>query len=59
MRQPFQDYLDKIQACVKEHNETKLSDLCRQAYADYCNGLLSEEEYTKIYIQCMDYAYPR
>lgn len=59
MKQPFCDYLDKIVACAKEHDETKMSELCRQAYADYQKGILSEEEYKKIYVKCIDFAYPR
>lgn len=44
---------------AEEGDSRELSSLCRQAYSDYRSGVISVEEYERIYAACMDYAYPR
>lgn len=53
------NYLQKIETYGKNHDEAMLSVCCREAYQKYSIGLLSEEEYEKIYVLCMTYADPR
>lgn len=59
MTQLAKDYLQKIETYGKSHDEAMLSHCCKEAYQEYRNGRLSEEEYEKIYVLCMTYAYPR
>ena len=59
MTQLARDYLQKIETYGKSQDEAMLSHCCKEAYRDYRNGRLSEEEYEKIYVLCMTYAYPR
>ena len=60
MSEKAADYIERAKKTGSENGDSPaLSELCRQAYADYQAGVISEREYQRIYTICVDYAYPR
>lgn len=53
-------YIEKAKEIGAQKGDSKeLQDLCRQAYSDYQEKIISSKAYGKIYSICVDYAYPR
>lgn len=52
-------YIEEAKKTGKKYgNCDELSALCKKAYADYKNKIISEKAYSKMYATCYDYAYP-
>ncbi len=53
-------YMEKAKQIGKEKGDCKeLSELCKQAYSDYREKIISSKAYGRIYAICVEYAYPR
>ncbi len=54
------NYIERAKEIGKEKGDChELSELCHLAYSEYRAGIMTTEEYSKIYAICADYAYPR
>lgn len=53
-------YIEETKRIGAQKGDSKeLQDLCRQAYSDYREKIISDKAYGKIYAICVGYAYPR
>ena len=53
-------YIEKAKEIGAQKGDSKeLQDLCRQAFSDYREKIISDKAYGKIYAICVGYAYPR